>query len=325
MKVLVTGGTGFVGFNLIEELVKRKIYVRSIYRSLKKAEKLKHFNIELVQCDLLNGENIEKALTDIDVIVHSAGVTKAVQSEEYYQGNVLTTINLLDCIKKNNVPIKKFIYISSQSAAGPCPDSNPKKEDSTSNPLTNYGKSKLEVENFLTSSELKYPYLIFRPCSIYGPLDVEFLVLFKSLKKGFTFFIGKEEKFVNMLYIKDLVEYIIFGIQNNMKSGIYFVTDGNIYGWNKMNEIFSKVFNKKLKVIKIPLPFSKFLGKINDIISFLTNKPIMLNSEKVLEMAQMYFLCDNRKILSETGIIPKYNLEQGFAETYDWYKNNNLI
>ena len=84
--ILVTGGTGFIGSHLLEKLASENEQVRCLVRRRRLSS-----GVESATGDLATGEGIEEALQDVDTVIHLAGVTKALRTADYYDGNVRAT------------------------------------------------------------------------------------------------------------------------------------------------------------------------------------------------------------------------------------------
>ena len=119
MKVLVTGGTGFIGTHLVDELVKRGEEVRSLVRETSDVRHLKKSGVELVYGDITDMDSLKKAVKGIDVVYHlvSGGSVSTISKEGYLKLrnlNVTGTKNLLKACSSSN--IRKFLLFSSVSA-----------------------------------------------------------------------------------------------------------------------------------------------------------------------------------------------------------------
>ena len=141
-KAFVTGGTGFIGSTLVDELIKKNYSVKCLVRKTSNIKWLKDKPVEFVHGDLWNKEVLLLALKDVDYVYHVGGVTFAKKKEEYYRGNADATKSLLDICYEANPKIKKFIHLSSQTVTGPSPDeSHPVTEETPCKPITTYGRS----------------------------------------------------------------------------------------------------------------------------------------------------------------------------------------
>ncbi|GMT49554.1 MAG: NAD-dependent epimerase [bacterium] len=324
-KVLVTGATGFVGSHLVERLIQRDYEVIVSLRRQSSSKWLDPLDIETRLVDWKDSYSVNELVQGVDILVHCAGVTKALNYNEYHRGNVLPTSSLLREAKENG-SLSRFIFVSSQAVAGPSNDLIPLTEDSPCHPLTDYGITKLKAEKQVLQYQDDFPVTLLRPCSIYGPRDHEFYPVFKLLKYHLSLLIGSGTMKVNMIHVHDFVESIVRVIEKKPPSGrTYFVTDGHVYGWPDITQTAGEVYKKKALTIKLPIVIPKTLGWINDKVSKLTKKPTLLNSQKVKEMLQDAWLCDSRLMREELDWIPSYTLLEGFRETLSWYQENKWL
>ena len=120
-KILVTGGTGFIGSHLTELLLKNGYVVSCLARDPANLRWLSGMNIVVKAGDCLLPETLAKAVEQASVVIHAAGLTKARRAREYYEVNHIGTRNVLEACARYNPGIEKFILISSQAAAGPSP------------------------------------------------------------------------------------------------------------------------------------------------------------------------------------------------------------
>ncbi|WGL60610.1 NAD-dependent epimerase/dehydratase family protein [Pigmentibacter sp. JX0631] len=132
-KILVTGGNGHLGYNLVKQLSENGFQVKTTVRNINDDEKIKHLkklsNIEIVEAELLNKESLRYAMKDIDAVIHSASPVLLWSSnvkKEIEDPIILGTQNVLESACENN--IKKIVFTSSCSACG--------MSSSLNNPLT---------------------------------------------------------------------------------------------------------------------------------------------------------------------------------------------
>lgn len=115
----MTGGTGFIGSHLVEALLQQGVQVRCLLRKSSDLKWLQGLPIEFVQGDCNDKTSLEEVVKDTDWVFHLAGVTKALRKETYFDVNGLGTENLILACLEKNPRLQKFIYVSSQAAAGP--------------------------------------------------------------------------------------------------------------------------------------------------------------------------------------------------------------
>lgn len=331
LKALVTGANGFVGSHLVEGLLSRGYQVTCLVRKTSNLRWLSGLNVKYAYGEISEKESLRNVLKEIDFVFHVAGLTKkysclAKSKEEYFKVNYQGTKNLIEVCAEDNPQIRRFVYISSQAAVGPGKDEQPLDETSPCNPITDYGKSKLEGEKIVLEYSSKLPVTIIRPTALYGPRDPDFLVIFEIVNKRFKTLLGKGESYVSLCYIEDIIDGIILAAENPKAIGqIYFIADDQIYPRREIPEIIAKVLNKKAINLRIPNALLFAVAFVSENIFRLLGKPALLNVQKVREISQKYWLCDVSKAKRELGFSPKYKLEEGARKTARWYKEKGWL
>ena len=117
MKILITGATGFVGRNLLEELLLQGHEVSCLARD-PSTLKQTHLALKVFKGDLQNSESLQNAVVFQELIFHVAGVVTAPNQEAFDQHNVLGTENLFKAIASHGKHCQKIVYVSSLAAAG---------------------------------------------------------------------------------------------------------------------------------------------------------------------------------------------------------------
>ena len=118
-KILVTGANGFIGSHICEAFIKAGFSVRAFVRKSSDLTNIKSLDMRTVYGDLDNTDSLKDAVSGIDIIVNSAGLTKALDTEEFERVNIGGTENILGAIESVNPGIERFIQISSAAASGP--------------------------------------------------------------------------------------------------------------------------------------------------------------------------------------------------------------
>jgi nucleoside-diphosphate-sugar epimerase len=326
MKAFITGATGFVGSHLADLLLEKGYEVYCLKRKTSSTKWLDGKKIHYVNGDLFSNEVLSSVIKEMDYVFHVAGVVKAKNRQGFITGNQLATKNIVEITFRVNPEIKKFIHISSLAVCGPNPDNKPLTEDYLPRPITTYGVTKLEAEKEVLKFKDKIPVTIIRPPAVYGPRDTEILVYFKTFSKGLNSIIGFQNKYLSLVYVKDLVKGIVLAAESEKSnSEIFFISSDKFYNWNELGKIVSGILKRRVIKIRIPHFVVYSLGYIAQFLASVSGKAATLNVEKCKDITRERWVCSNEKAKKILGFNPEYEAENGFLETIDWYKREKWI
>ena len=323
---VVTGANGFVGSHLVDNLLEKGFKVRCIVRKSSNLKWLDKKDLEIFDSGLYDKDGLRKALKEANYIFHVAGVVKSKTKEGYFNGNVETTKNLLEVANEYKSTIKRFLLVSSGTVTGPSLDGKPLNEKSECNPITTYGKSKLEGEKAVLSYKDKLPVTICRAPAVYGERDTEIFIYFQTFNKGLTTTIGFNKKELSLIHAVDLVEGFYLAATSEKATGeIYFISSEKYYTWQEINSITGKILNKKPIIIKVPHFLVYTISAFAQFFAMFSKNPATLNIEKAKDITQQFWIFDTSKAVSELGYHQKISLEVGIKRTCDWYKEMKWI
>ena len=316
MKVLVTGATGFIGSNLVKELVKRDYEVTCLTRKTSNLRCLEDLEVSIVHGDCTDKDSLKRLSADFSYVFHLAGLTKTKKEEDFFLTNGKGTENLLKVLSSGTKALKRFLYMSSLAAVGPSRDAMPLDETATPGPVSLYGKSKLEGERATFNYKDQMPISIVRPPAVYGPRDRDFFLFFKMVKRGFYPYWGK--CYYSLLYVDDLVRGLIAAAESPEAEGkIYFLSDGRIYSNDDIVFEIIQAMDTKAVRLRIPVSVMELFAKLSE---RLAQGATIINSDKLREIKHSYWTCNSKKAENELGFIPKVTLKEGIKWTADWYK-----
>jgi len=323
---VVTGANGFVGSHLVDNLLSKGLKVKCIVRKSSNLKWLDGKDLEIFDSGLFDKDGLRKAFKDANYIYHVAGVVKSKTKDGYFKGNVETTRNLLEVALENKSTIKRFLVVSSQTVSGPSTEGNPVNEETECNPITTYGRSKLEEEKLVLSFKDKLPITICRAPAVYGERDTEIFIYFQTFSKGLTTTIGFNKKELSLIHAVDLVEgFYLAAMSEKAKGEIYFIGSEKYYTWQEINSITSKVLNKKPIILKVPHFLVYSIASFAQFFAMFTSKPATLNIEKAKDITQLYWMCDTSKAMKDLGYRQKISIEEGIKRTCDWYRQMKWI
>jgi nucleoside-diphosphate-sugar epimerase len=319
MRALVTGASGFIGGHLAEALVKEGIEVTCLTRGTSNLRYLEGLNLTFLQGDCTDPESLS-GIRNFDYVFHLAGLTKASSDEEAYLVNEKGTENLVSAVARNNPGLKRFVYVSSLAAAGPCCQGKPLIEDCDPQPVSVYGKSKLGGEKAVTVQKGRMPFTIIRPPAVYGPRDKDLLVIFKMVKRGLIPYWGKS--YYSFLYVDDLVNGIILSAFREEGDGeIFFMSDGGIYSSDDLIAAISQAL--QCSPIKLGIP--KFVMPLFGTLAEKVPGFSIINPDKIREIRHPYWTCDATKAKEKLGFFPKVKIKEGAKWTADWYRIHSWL
>lgn len=313
MKILITGGMGFVGSHLCEELLKENHKLVIVTKSNTKKNNISHIlkKIKIAKADITNfpklGKCIEKHKPQI--IIHLAGETSHSKSFENpldnVDSNTKATLFILEKIRIMNLKCK-FILGSTFIVVGR-PNRLPVNEQTPCNPTTIYGANRLTSEYYCKIYHQVYGLdtLIFRITNSFGPREqivpyknaINYLIYQAVKGKGITIF-NKGNFFRDLIYISDVVSGIITIMKKGKSGNLYWISSYKKTWFHKLGKWLEVLTNTKIKYVKTPI-YTKKVDVGN-------------------------FVVDNSKLKS-LGWKPKTSIKEGIEKTLQYFKSNKQL
>lgn len=318
MKVLITGGSGFIGTNLIELFIERGYDVYNFDKN----PPLNEFHEEYWnKGDLLTPSDIEGVILEIepDIVIHLAARTDTLSDVlDDYVDNTTGTSNLLSALRSNKC-LKHLIVASTQyvykSASIPFP-----KSDTDFAPYTVYGQSKVITEQLVRESKLNCKWTIVRPTNIWGPWHMRYPVeLWKMISKGIYMHPGSKPVIRTYGYVKNIchqIDGIINSPEEVVHENVFYLGDDPIDSYIWLNELSIGLCQKKLKrlpfiVFFMPALFGTVLRKLNI--------PFPLYNTRLRNMVEDYYAPSNLTVMLFG--VRNTSISDNVLETIDWLKN----
>jgi len=272
-RYLVTGGAGFIGSHIVEELVKRKQYVRVLDNfSSGKISNLGGLKtkIDLIKGDICSPDICLKATRGVDFVLHQAALRSVPKSMknplEYNRVNINGTLNMLEAARNNK--IRRFVFASSSSVYGEVKNF-PEKESFTPGPISPYALSKLTGEYYCRIFSLHFglPTVALRYFNVFGPrqaLDDEYAVVIPKFitclinnQRPPIFGNGRQSR--DFTFVKNVVEANLLAAKaKNLSYGVFNVAGGKDTAILDLVKILNKILGKDIS----PLLFAKRAGDV---------------------------------------------------------------
>ncbi len=267
MRVFITGGAGFIGTHLCQKLA--QIHDVTIYdnfsNSIQENFQSKPQKVSIISGDILDYQKLSSAMKNHNIVIHLAAKIDVIDSiinpELTFETNVKGTQNVLDSCVLNG--ITKIIATSSAAIYQNVSDGVINEENKIE-PLSPYGKSKLEMEKIITNSKIDST--ILRLFNVYGSNSTAGVIVnFKENiqnNKPLTIF-GDGKAIRDFVHVDDVINGMVLSISS--KSGIFNIASGNGTSINDLAKLFIHLSGKKSEIIFKPARDAEIIHSVSDI------------------------------------------------------------
>ena len=331
MKILITGASGFIGSFIVEEALKRGFETWAAVRKSSSREYLQDERIHFIELNLSSKQQLVEQLKphQFDYVVHAAGVTKCLNKQDFRRINFEGTKNLADALIELQMPLKRFVFVSSLSIFGAIREQQPYeeiRESDTPQPNTAYGRSKLEAEQYLDSLGSHIPYIILRPTGVYGPREKDYFIMAKSIQQHSDFAVGYKRQDITFVYVEDVVQAVFLALEKGEDGRKYFLSDGEVYQSTTFSDLIHEELGRPWWIrITAPVWVLRIVTFCGEYIGRMTGKVTALNNDKYNILKQRNWRCDIQPAIDELGYQPKVKLEEGVRRSIKWHKDNKWL
>lgn len=331
MKILITGASGFIGSFIVEEALRKGFDTWAAVRKSSSKEYLKDERINFIELNLSSKAQLIEQLRghDFDYVVHAAGVTKCLNKQDFHRINTEGTKNLIDAILELQMPLKRFVFVSSLSIFGAIKEQQPYdeiRETDTPQPNTEYGRSKLAAEKYLESLGSRVPYIILRPTGVYGPREKDYFMMAKSIKQHSDFAVGYKRQDITFVYVSDVVQAIFLALDKGENGRKYFLSDGEVYQSTTFSDLIHEELGRPWWIrITAPVWVLRIITFCGEYIGKMTGKVTALNNDKFNILRQRNWRCDIQPAIDELGYKPTVKLADGVRKSIKWYKEQGWL
>jgi len=331
MKVFVTGADGFLGQNLLKQLIAAGHEVKALIHNPRNSGILDSFEVEKCFGDILDLAAMEKAARGAEVVLHLASLYKFYpwwqkKAPEIYRINVGGTKNILAAARINKV--KRFIFTSSVAAIGKNPDGKPSNEDTKFNlwkKSSHYARSKVlaeqEVLNFVKEG---FPALILNPAALIGGGDRkptptgQMVVDFLNRRYPACF-----NAVISLADVDDVARGHLQALEKGRIGERYILCNNRAYELKELFSILEQISGVPAPKLKVPYPFLISYLYFDEALSYLFKKQPLF-STRTVEFCRSSIVFDNSKAARELGYTTT-PLITTLAKAVNWYKDNGYI
>jgi nucleoside-diphosphate-sugar epimerase len=319
---LVTGATGFIGSHLAEALLARRWRVRCLVRKTSVLKWVPTDDVSLLNGDVAEpGEDLERAVKNVSVVFHLAGLTSATNDSAYITVNVEGTRNIVRAMQKA-APDALLVFCSSLAAAGPSTGRRPLNETDSPSPVSAYGRSKLTAERIVEVSGIQY--LIVRPPAVYGPRDTDILAAFRLAARGVALRVAPEGQQLSMVHVEDLTRGLACAAETEGR-GLYYMTDGMIHTWESVLDNVSRAVGKKTKTIAVAPFLADGLSRLEVLRASMFGSKPLLTPDRIIELSQSSWTCDDTRARLDIDYESSIALPDGMRSTAEWYRKQGWL
>ncbi len=316
-RILITGGTGFIGSHLIRRLIKENHSVHLLIRETSSLRRLSDFSTKLTlwPSDFSCSSNLEKNILSAnpDIVFHLAGDTtirkKGVGFDEIsisLEVNLKGTLNLLQAIMNLQSPNPRLIRVGGLEEYGNGPI--PFKETQRENPISPYSASQVAATYYsqMIQHYVQFPILTLRPSLVYGPAqNPNFFIpsFITSLLNSSEFEMSELPHYRDFIYVDDVIDALLMAMEKPASSSILTenltinICSGHEYSIHEVAQMIQRLMGKTIKL-----------------------RPFQTESRA---MSLKHLKGSNERAKNLLHWSPKTSLEEGLLHTMNWFRNHS--
>jgi len=329
-RVVVTGGTGFIGQHLVRALRERGSEVRILRRrgagATPKLRALETLGAELVEAELTDTTAVERCIEGATALFHLAGrlLKPGVPDEEYARVHVEATRSVLDACART-AGLRAIVHCSTTGVLGPT-GPQPACEDAPQHPSNVYERTKAEGERVALAYAENHglPLSVARPALVYGPGDLHLLGWFRAIRGGYYLVVGKGDNTLHPIFVDDCILGLLRCAETKAAGRAYNLVGERALPIREMAGAIAGAMGRKLPGPHLPVALASTLAAALEAIPGLPPARLPLSRSRVAFMTESRAYCGCRA-RDELGFVARVGLEDGLRRSVDWYRAEGLL
>jgi len=307
--IALTGATGFIGSHVLRCAIQQKYKVQALSRQ-SDPKTIDGADITWVNGSLGDNRALRRLVEGVDCVVHCAGVIKSLSRLTLLSVNRDGTRALAEAAARERKGLR-FVYLSSLAAREPR--------------LSAYGASKRAGEQALYNLVKDLSPVVLRPPAVYGPGDVETLVIFRMAAAGLVLIPAVAAARLSLVHVDDVAAAVVKSFQlteTSLKPVELRDVCQEGYTWQDVAAAAGAAVGKSPKIVKLPNGLVWVAGLAGSFSGLLLRHPTMLNLGKVPEILHSDWVARGPGV---PGWTPEWSIDNGFKDTVNWYCSQNML
>jgi dihydroflavonol-4-reductase len=341
----VTGASGFIGFQLVRELIARGDDVHCLARRTIAAERLKSLGARVYSGDVTDSESLAVPAAKAEAVYHLAGAVRARSATDFLRTNQAGVANVLDACRHRTTP-PTVVMVSSLAAAGPSRTGRSRTEEEPPQPVSNYGRSKRagELEAVARAGDL--PITIIRPPIVMGAGDAVGLTLFRMIGGMRLHLVpGWRRSKFSVVHVGDLVSALLAAAKRGERlrpstgeindaahygpidpRGYYYVAGEWDPTYDELGRLIGEALGRRrLFVVAFPRPVVWPIAVCGEIVARVRRRAPFAGIDKAREALAGHWTCSAARAQSQLGFAPASTIPDWLRQTADWYRREKWL